>query len=156
MELGPAAPINAAIARWHEDIASGRDGPAAEELRRLVWEPIEKQLPPGTKTAYLCPDDKLTSIPWAALPGRKAGTVLLEDYALAVVPNGQFLLAQLTSPPQPGDRQGELLAVGDVTYDSKPVDTAPRPEWLASRAAVRGEMELFWPPLPGSSASWKP
>ncbi len=150
MELGPAAPINAAIAQWHDDIASGIDGSAAQEVRRLVWEPIEKQLPPGTKTAYLCPDDKLTSVPWAALPGRKAGTALLEEYALAMVPNGQFLLSQLTAAPQPAQEQGQFLAVGDVTYDSKPVETAPRPEWLASRAAVRGDKELFWPPLPGS------
>ena len=144
------APINAAIARWHDDIAGRSDSSAAQELRRLIWEPIERQLPPGTKTVYLCPDDKLTSLPWAALPGRMVGTVLLEEYGLAIVPNGQFLLQQLTSTPQSADPLGQFLALGGVAYDSKPVEIAPRPEWLATRDAVRGEKQLYWPPLPGT------
>jgi CHAT domain-containing protein len=151
VDLGPAAPINVAIARWHDDIAGGSESSAVQELRRLVWEPIENQLPPGTKTAYLCPDDKLTAIPWVALPGRKVGTVLLDDYSLALVPNGQFLLEQLTSTRGSADQKGELLVVGGVSYDNKPAEVGPRQEMLATlRDAAIGDKHITWPPLPGS------
>ena len=70
---------------------------AAEKLRRLLWEPIAERLPPDTRTVYLAPDAGLSRLPWAALPGRKPGSILLEDHALALVPNGHFLLGRLRS-----------------------------------------------------------
>ena len=90
-------------------------------MRQLVWEPIDKALPPATEVVYLTPDGPLTAIPWAALPGKKPGTVLLEDYALALVPHGPLLLDQLTHPiPFSAGSPGQVLAVGDVQYDERP------------------------------------
>ena len=68
---------------------------------------------------------RLTAVPWAALPGDRPGTVLLEQYALATVPHAPFLLDRLTAPPRPTtDDRGLVLAVGGVAYDQapKPVD----------------------------------
>jgi len=31
-------------------------------------------------------------LPWAALPGRKKDTILLEDHVLVLAPHGHFLL----------------------------------------------------------------
>ena len=133
-----------------EEIARGDDGPAAADLRRLVWEPLEQRLPAATQTVYLCPDDKLTSVPWAALPGRKAGTVLLDEYALATVPYGQLLLEQLRGGRAPADDRGLLMAVGGVAYSNKPVAASQETDLVASRdPAVQGKA-LSWRPLPGT------
>ena len=85
----------------------------------LVWGKIVKLLPPGTTTLYLSPDDNLARLPWAALPvGR--GRVLLEDYALATVPHGPFLLEQLRNCPplRTGLANESVLTLGDVAYNS--------------------------------------
>jgi CHAT domain-containing protein len=149
VELGPAEPIEKAVAAWRNEIVTGRSGSAADDLRRLVWEPLEKSLTDETQTVFLCPDGALTALPWAALPGRQKNSVLLEEYAFAVVPYGQFLLEQLTSEPTAKEDQGLLLAVGDVNYDDKPI-TVAEPVLLTSRAAARGERQLHWAYLPGT------
>ena len=104
IEFGPIVPVNEAISKWREAISEGKSSYDPAELRRLVWEPIERALPNGVKTVYLFPDDALTRLPWAALPGRRPGSVLLEDYELAVVPNGHVLLEQCTAPRSTDDR----------------------------------------------------
>jgi CHAT domain-containing protein/Tfp pilus assembly protein PilF len=149
-ELGQAAPIEAALAAWRKDIAEGLSSVAAERLRHRLWEPLEKQLPAGTDTIYLCPEGPLSRLPWAALPGSRKGSVLLEDYALALVPHGPFLLDQLRAPHKtPG--AGLLLALGGVAYDRDPDPLhqpkdqrpAPRPD--------RGGQSGPWRELPGSA-----
>jgi CHAT domain-containing protein len=178
VELGPADAINSAIKSWSEALAEEKPSPSAATLRQLVWEPIERQLPPQTKTVYLCPEGNLTRLCWAALPGRsepvtlaaltpgpsparrargeKAATerVLLEDYALALVPSGQFLLEQWTAPQPAASARGTFLAVGDVTYDARPAPSRPTPVFLAAaglRSAAFGSRQLRWPALPATA-----
>jgi tetratricopeptide (TPR) repeat protein len=146
VDLGPAPPIEEALARWRRDIANNLSSAAAEQLRRLVWEPLAAHLGPDTDTVYLSPDGALHGLPWAALPGNKNGTFLLEDYALALVPHGPFLLDQLTAPPRPQDGKDTLLAVGGVAYDQEALlQPAIRP------AAERGKDQSKWPALPGTA-----
>jgi CHAT domain-containing protein len=117
VELREAGPIDAAIRAWREAIGRGTDRPAdAARVARLVWEPIAKALPAGTGTVYLAPDGELARLPWAALPGKKPGTVLLEDLAVAVVPHGPFLLEQLKYPPRSAEGVATVLALGSVDY----------------------------------------
>jgi CHAT domain-containing protein/tetratricopeptide (TPR) repeat protein len=146
VDLGPAEPIEEALARWRRDLTSGLDSPAAGRLRRLVWEPLAAHLGPDTDTVYLSPDGALHALPWAALPGNKPGSFLLEDYALALVPHGPFLLDQLTAPPRPTDTQDTLLAVGGVAYDQGPT---LQPD--IRRSADRGKDQGQWPALPGTT-----
>src|SRR5262249_19795272 len=69
IELGPAGPIDKAIADWRNAIEH-RGGSAAEAvLNRLVWQPISNHLAAGTKTLYLSPDATLARLPWATLSG---------------------------------------------------------------------------------------
>jgi CHAT domain-containing protein/tetratricopeptide (TPR) repeat protein len=156
VDLGPARPIDEAVARWRQAIVRGPDSPAAADLRGRVWEPLARYLPAGTTTVYLAPDGALCSIPWAALPGDRPGTVLLEQYALATIPHGPFLLDRLTSPRPAGHAgtPGVLLAVGGVAYGQKPRpvdDERTRLQLLAARPAEtqRGG-EGGWPDLPGT------
>jgi CHAT domain-containing protein/Tfp pilus assembly protein PilF len=124
VELGPARMIDKAVTAWRAALTANPKSeirnPKAERpemvLRRLVWDKLAGHLPEGTATVYLCPDAGLTALPWAALPGAKAGTVLLEDYALAVVPHGQLLAEQLASQGRQPSEAGTLLAVGGVAY----------------------------------------
>jgi tetratricopeptide (TPR) repeat protein len=144
VEIGPAGPIDQAVTAWRAD-PDGATAASAPALRRLVWEPVEKALPRGTHTVYLCPDGDLTRLPWVALPGRSPGGVLLDDYALAVVPSGQFLLEQLTASSSAGGA-GRLLAVGGVSYDAEPRHTAAAAAILATRsAAIDGGAPAKWP-----------
>ena len=57
---------------------------AGAEVKGLIWAPLEKQLV-GAKVV-VSPDEILAAVPFCA-PGEKGGPYLLEDVALAVVPN---------------------------------------------------------------------
>jgi CHAT domain-containing protein/Flp pilus assembly protein TadD len=128
VKLGEATPLEKAWADWHDAIT--RDAPAYRERRaaaalaKLVWDPIREKLPPGVRTLYLAPDGALTQVPFAALPGKKLDTVLLEEYAFATVPHGPFLLARLTEKGKALPAGGTFVAVGGVDYQ-KPPDRTP-------------------------------
>jgi CHAT domain-containing protein/tetratricopeptide (TPR) repeat protein len=156
VDLGAAQPIEGAVSQWRQAIVRGQESPAAAELRRLVWEPLARHFPKGTTAVYLAPDGDLGTIPWAALPGDRPGTVLLEQYALATIPHGPFLLDRLTAPRPAGRAAtpGVLLAVGGVAYGQKPRpvdDERTRLQLLAARTAEsRGGGEGGWAELPGT------
>jgi CHAT domain-containing protein/Flp pilus assembly protein TadD len=166
VELGPAADLDAAVQQWREAItqrlpdgndAARRDHDArlrrhGQHLRNLVWEPVEKRFPAGVRTVFVAPDGELTQLPWGALPGSGPDRVLLDDYALAVVPHGPFLLEQLTPPParaaQRPPAPAGLLLVGGIRYDDQAV---------AAVVANRGAEEVVaqpvnWGYLPGTEA----
>jgi CHAT domain-containing protein len=151
VELGAAAPIEIALAEWRQNIEAERDSkdrrpsPAACKLRQLVWDPLARHLPDKLEAVYLCPDDPLSALPWAALPGRRPGTVLLEDHAIALVPHGPFLLEQLTRPAPTTGRAGVLLALGGVRYDGD-ADRAdrggPAVRWRPLRATAKERRQV--------------
>jgi CHAT domain-containing protein len=161
VELGDAAGVEAALAQWRRAIANRRDDPAADELRQRVWEPIARHLPAGTGTIYLAPDGALTALPWAALPGEQAGTVLLERYTLAVVPHGRYLLARLRTRATPeADSPGAaglLLAVGGIQYNDRPAPSAQPPagELVAALPPDRAGTLGKWDFLPATQQELK-
>ncbi len=154
MDLGPAQPIDEAVAEWRKAIVARQRNAAAETLRRRVWEPLAQHIPSQTTTVIIAPDGSLTAIPWAALPGDRRGTVLLEQYAIALVPHAPFLLDRLTAPARSRDDAGVVLALGGVAYGQapKPVDDEKtKLELLAVRQAEtqRGHGD-GWTELPGT------
>jgi CHAT domain-containing protein/tetratricopeptide (TPR) repeat protein len=155
VDLGPAGPIDEAVRAWREAIVHRQPSPSAEAVRRRVWEPLARYFPPGTTTVIIVPDGLLTAVPWAALPGDRPGTVLLEQYALATVPHAPFLLDRLTAPPRSPSEGDLVLALGGVDYDRVPSplnDTAVRTELLA---LLRAETERGRGPADGDSPGWK-
>jgi CHAT domain-containing protein/tetratricopeptide (TPR) repeat protein len=152
VKLGPAARIDQALTAWRAAIGNQKTGPAAQTLRRLLWQPLARHVPSGTRAVLLAPDGALTRLPWAALPVSADGRVLLEDCAVAVVPHGPFLLERLSEPARATQETGRILAVGAVSYDGKP-RAAQRTEDLAfARAAEWGDRSLTWPKLTGTAA----
>jgi len=161
LELGAAKEVEEAVQSWREAITvrvadedkARRDHEAklvrlAGRVHQLLWEPIQKQLPSDTRKVYLAPDAALTRLPWAALPGRKKDTILLEDYALAVLPHGPFLLEQLMpAPPRTVPRpvaEGLMLA-GGIRFDDKP-ELIPG----TTRAPATGAEGKLWRFLKGT------
>jgi tetratricopeptide (TPR) repeat protein len=161
VELGEAESIERAVADWRAAITAYRPDlpdPAprhAEAVRRLLWDKLAGQLPAGAEVVYLAPDAALTAVPWAALPGRRPGTVLLEEQALAVLPHGPFLLDRLNAPLAKAKEPGTLLAVGAVRYDDRPapLPTVPRKDLVAAadRAGPAVGGKLPWAYLEGSA-----
>jgi CHAT domain-containing protein len=117
-----------------------------------VWEPLATKLAGDTEAVYLAPDGALTRLPWAALPGRRPNTVLLEDYTLGTVEQGPQLLAALRRPKTPPDQTAPLLLVGGVRYDQAPGSTPPaKGELLAQRGPDRDGAATQWTPLAGTA-----
>jgi CHAT domain-containing protein/tetratricopeptide (TPR) repeat protein len=152
LELGPAEPIEWAVDFWRYAVVRGRDSWAAEQLRRLVWEPIAQQLAPETQTVYLVPDGALARLPWAALPGTKLGTVLLEELAVAIVPHGPYLVQQWRKAQEDESADATMLMVGGVKYEDAPtIIGKPKDGLLAlNPGPSRAEAVLFWRYLKGS------
>ncbi len=165
VELGPAEPIEEAVHAWRQALTAWKaslgevarrdlERSAAEQaqkLRRLVWDPLAPLLPGDTQAIYLAPDIALTQVPWSALPGKGQGTILLEDYALAVLPHGPYLLDQLTAPARKPFGADTLLVVGGVRYDDQPIPpaTVAKPDEVAQRAMLPTGDRL-WDYLEGS------
>jgi CHAT domain-containing protein len=147
VELGPAEPIDVAAMRWRAALVAGKgDATAAGEVRRRLWLPLAKTLAPATTTVYLVPDGRLVLLPWAALPGSKPGTVLVEEMTLAVLPFAPFLLGE-PAGARAGARGG-LLVVGGVAYEEAPAASrAGRPPHTPLAAAKR----VYWPALPATA-----
>jgi CHAT domain-containing protein len=161
VELGPAGPIDEAVAGWRKALtgsaAKAKSDEPAAVLRQLVWARLAAALPAGTRTVVLSPDGALTAVPWAALSGDRPGTVLLEDYAVAVVPDGPFLIEGLVDRPrsqQPRSKESiaapaMVLVVGGVAYDQRAGRSGGAAAGL-SRAALDDEARVRWPALPGT------
>jgi tetratricopeptide (TPR) repeat protein len=151
VELGPAAPIEEALADWRHAIDQRRDCPAADVLRRLAWEPLAGLIGHEVQTVYLVPDGALARLPWAALPGSRPGTVLLEQHAIAVVPHGPFLVQHLRKAGPAVTTEVKVLAVGGVQYDVTPAPADRPTELLAlNRGPNRDGAAVSWPYLRGT------
>jgi CHAT domain-containing protein len=85
----------------------------------------------------------LTQAPRAALPASKKDDVLLDDYALAVLPHGPFLLEQLSPPAPRSEKRARppegLLLVGGVRYDDRPA--------VGTQTAQRGSESVVGQPV---------
>jgi tetratricopeptide (TPR) repeat protein len=120
IDLGPMAPIEEAITSWRRALEEGRDAAATPaRLREAIWAPLEKHLV-GAKIVLISPDGSLGRLPFAALPGKKKGTYLIQEVPLAVLPVPQ-VLPQLLQPVKGGP---SALTVCAVEYG----DTGP---WVA-------------------------
>jgi len=114
LELGDADTLDALLGRWIASVRPGgrADRALAKQVRDRLWEPIEAALG-ECRTVILIPDGRLALVPWNALPGQRPDSYLIEDYALAQAPYGQFVARLLTDPAPQGNG---FLLVGGIDY----------------------------------------
>jgi CHAT domain-containing protein/Flp pilus assembly protein TadD len=158
IDIGPVAPVAKAIDEWRQTY--GRPGASnpGSELRARVWKPLEPALA-GAETILFSPDGPLCRFPLAALPGSKAGSYLIEERNIVVIPVPRLLpqlLASAGTQSADGPASTPLL-IGDVDFGSEPgiVSLAQSDAGLAvgrrRSSAVRGEANFVFSPLPGTA-----
>ncbi len=112
LDLGPMKDVEEALTSWRRAIEKDLiPGKAPTVLRQLVWEPVEKHIQEA-RTVLVSPDGTLGRLPFAALPGREEGKVLLEEVPLAILPVPQVLEQVLR--PVKGDLS--MLTLGGVDF----------------------------------------
>lgn len=122
-DLGPVLPIYELVDRWRK--ATCRPGlvvseaalAAGSELRRQLWDPLSRHLE-GISTVLVSPDGELGKLPFAAIPGAKPDTYLVDDYVVSVTPVPLWL-AEI-SEVRVAKTLPSLLVVGDVDYAGSP------------------------------------
>jgi CHAT domain-containing protein/tetratricopeptide (TPR) repeat protein len=128
--LGPVEPIAGAVQAWRLPITAIPPAPpdqkAAEQLGRLLWQPLLPHLS-NARTVLIAPDGVLCGLPFAALPGSKPGTFLLEELAIGYLTSGKHLL-ETADPRLPGEG---LLALGGLDFGK------PDPARAAEGALLR-------------------
>src|SRR5262249_38682263 len=118
--LGKLAPVEEAILAWRHAVTSGQDPQTAgKKLRRLVWLPLEKYLGQA-KTVLISPDGFLSALPFAALPGSKDKSYLLEEVTIGYVTSGRQLLELAAEQSRPEGKG--LLALGGLDYGERRKD----------------------------------
>jgi CHAT domain-containing protein len=175
VDLGPAGPINDAVKRWREErlfATESVNGDPAMVIKELVWQPIQPLLA-GCKTILCSPDSDLAKFPFAALPGQRPGSFLIEDVAIGMVPVPQMLPEVLagSGAAHGANQSPALLLVGDIDYDSAAGESAAEVRGKVTKdelgggllsfdrlKAARGEMEaiasLFGRQFAGGKLSW--
>jgi CHAT domain-containing protein/Tfp pilus assembly protein PilF len=156
VDLGEAKPIEESLDLWRRALEEGSQAAArhSQRLRELVWQKLARELK-EVETVYLACEGKLAQLPWVGLRGEKPGTVLLEQFTLAVVPHGAFLLDHLTASKQKAEGKAVLLAVGGVSYDDQPRLADPTTLAKLDRSGVAGDTGLKWRFLGGTEKELK-
>ena len=160
IDLGPVEPIRTAIDAWRGNLGGeGQSLEAARKVASLVWQPLHQHLA-DAKLVLVSPDGDLSRTPLAALPGTKAGSYLIEERSIALIPSAQALPELLRDDPVQAVATGNLLLVGGVDYDTRAAEKArPAARPFADFAhvgdgppqpAARGQEQLSFRPLEGS------
>jgi len=118
--LGPSKDLFELVDRWRASYGAGK-APAAgagdpgAALRQRLWEPLAKHLE-GIKAVLVSPDGPLNGLPWAALPGSKKCTFLVDEDAFAVVPAPQLLPELVRNEPSQAKELPSLLLAGGIDF----------------------------------------
>jgi tetratricopeptide (TPR) repeat protein len=124
IDLGPAKPIEDAVAAWREAITGGKDIPpeVPAKVRGLVWAKVRKEIPDKVNVVYVSPDLALCRVPWAALPGDKPNTILIGAGALSPLVMTGLVFAGANKPNTPG--RGMMTGEALVDLDLSGLDLA--------------------------------
>lgn len=126
VDLGELEPVRKAIEQLGQQVSEDHRRAiqnfetAGQKLRERLWLPIENSFA-GRKTVLISPSDVLGQIPFAALPGKKKGSYLIEEFDICSVPIPQILPQLIANEDKTETQQSttEVLLVGDVGYNSR-------------------------------------
>jgi CHAT domain-containing protein/tetratricopeptide (TPR) repeat protein len=119
-DLDAVKPISEAIAAWRTNFGLGDSSEGAGRLlREALWHPLEESLA-GVKTVIISPDGDLGRLPFAALPGNKPDSYMIEDLFIVLAPVPQ-LIPELLKRPTGAPLKHQLMVMGGVNYDLRPI-----------------------------------
>lgn len=121
--LGPVETIAAATHRWRDAVGHGIFPESGERLAELVWEPVRGHLD-GVQVVIVSPDGPVCGIPFAALPGDRKASVLLEDHAFGYVTSARQWLDRSSSTERP--RATGMLVVDRPDFGTAPNNADPK------------------------------
>ena len=163
VQLGKAALIDQAVKKWRIQLTgesvhsnnsdnpnlsnNSRDSNAAFMLKNLVWSKLEPHLD-GCHTLIILPDGDLNRIPWAALPGKKPGSFLIEEYSISTANYGQQLYGLLSDNSPDTD---QLLVAGGIHYNKKPIVENSKEFRSTSRTLDVSKEDRSWSQLDGAA-----
>ena len=116
-----AAQIKGLVSTYLQSIRERREpttcNPQAQELYRLLIQPVVKHLKPQ-QNLVIVPDGVLNSLPFAALINPDSQHYLVEEYILTINPSAN-VLSRLLAPPLVKTRKPvrSILAVSDPAFD---------------------------------------
>jgi CHAT domain-containing protein/tetratricopeptide (TPR) repeat protein len=154
--LGKTEDIDEAVQAWRDAVLRGENPDEdGARLAGLVWRPLVKHLGDAS-TILLAPTGSLALVPFAALPGSKPGTFLLEERTVGYVGSGRHLLELAADSERPAS--AGLLALGGLDYGPRPagstaVAVKDGPRGLERSPEVNPHLFLqsaFWKPLTGT------
>lgn len=140
------------IGTWRQHYGQGESGErAGRALRALLWEPLTAALD-GVSTVLISPDGVTAQFPFAALPGRRPETWLIEDVAIVSIPVPQMLPSILRREANNQAEKQTILLAGDIDFEttvSKPATKGVAPQ-AANRSGSQSRSFDF-SPLPGTA-----
>lgn len=155
--LGPAATIDALVARWREEIrremnSEGRgqtsnlekETAAGLALRRAVWDPLTACWR-GARRLDLVPDSTLQMVNFSALPAGEGRFVVESGPMIQLLSTERDIML-------PATRSGEgLLAVGNPSFNTAIPAVANRNVLRGANQSCSDLDTLQFAPLPGSA-----
>ncbi len=149
IRLGPEEPVRDSVIAWRsalQSVAGEEFRSASKRLATAIWLPLEKELA-GAERLVVSSDGYLSWVAFGALPGRREGSYLVEDYPVSYVPSVRFL----KGPNAPANSKPSLLAVGGIDFGTVPApnqrDAEPQD---ASSPRIEANARLRYSPLPGT------
>lgn len=161
LDLGEVSLVDEAVERWRQSIENGASADASRQLlRERLFEPVEKCFPQDTRYIYFVPDGPLCQLPWCALPGRQPASVLIQEYAIGLLPYGAFITDGRfhEKPPLRQRPPRSYLLVGAVDYDRRqlpdgrqPTQSDPPPRRWSALSHTAQEIDAIETLLPQDS-----
>lgn len=145
IELGEAAPIEAAIEKFRKSVADPNDKQVTA-LGRALFDLTMAKLAPalgGTTEVLLAPDGALNVIPFSALVDAK-GEFLIKTYTFTYLTSGRDLMRLAVRTKA----QGGGVMFADPAFDA--TQKAPKADTQTRGRRSSDLASLLWPPLPGT------
>ena len=158
IRLGPAAELDAAVARFHQkvrtqEVPGAEVAAAAAELHQRLWQPVASLLKYVREVA-VSPHGQLNFVPFAALPDAD-GIFAGEQLTIRTLASARDLVDKTESPRLAGHPRNTALLVGNPFFNDSSVlrprpgslrgtpDTAAQPPQLGHLKQAEAEARLL-------------
>ncbi len=118
---------------------------AQQELRKLIWNPIESSLPNSVEKIWLCPDSDAAILPWSMF-------TVGSKFQLCTIDSPREFVS-LRETKKSNDSETKLLVAADIKFGDKSLDLPGTKAELDSIKNIAAEDKVVIEPLTGSEAT---